>query len=263
MRWISCAAKAVLASLIFAGAAQAAEIKVISSDGFALVLDALKSEFEKASGNKLVIRYDVANVLQKDLLEGAPFDVVISTDEVMSAIGPVGKFVPATRVALARSGIGIAYKAGTPRPNIHDAASFRSALVEAPSIAYLPAGSTGAHVNSVATKLGILDQLKAKAVVLESSSRDASSAAGAAGQNTVLQAVLDGKARFGIQAISNILPVPGLEWVAFTVEFQQFRSYSGAVGTASNQAGAGTALLKFLTAPKNEQLMKSKGMEPG
>lgn len=262
MRWIACATHAVLASLLFTGAAQAAEIKVISSDGFALVLDALNPEFEKASGNTLAIRYDVANVLQKDLLAGAPFDVIISTDEVMSAIGAAARFAPATRVALARSGIGIAYKSGTPRPDIHDAVSFRSALVEAPSIAYLPAGSTGTHVNSVFSKLGILGQLKAKAVVLQSSSRDASSSAGAAGQNTVLQAVLDGKARFGIQAISNILPVPGVAWVSFPVEFQQFRAYSGAVGTASTQAGAGAALLKFLTDPKNEQLMKSKGMEP-
>jgi molybdate transport system substrate-binding protein len=181
----------------------------------------------------------------------------------MAEIIPAGKAMDATRITLARSGIGIAYKTGTPRPDLRDAEYLKKALLEAPSIAYLPAGSTGAHINAVAMKLGILDQLKAKAVVLESSSRDASSSAGAAAQNTVLQAVLDGKARFGIQAVSNILPVAGLEWVPFPSELQQFRTYSAAIAAASQQGAAAADLLKFLADPGHAPLIRFKVMEPG
>jgi hypothetical protein len=64
MKWMSLAARVVLFFLC-AGLTQAAEIRVISSDGFALVLDAVRSEYERASGNTVVIRYDVGNMLAK------------------------------------------------------------------------------------------------------------------------------------------------------------------------------------------------------
>ena len=262
MRWMSCAARITFACF-FATAAQSAEIKVIGSDGFALVLDAIKPKYEQASGNTLSIRYDVADNLLKDILGGAPFDLVVTTDEAMRAIIQTGGAVPTTRVELARSGIGLAYKAGSPKPDIHDAVSFKATLIEASAISYTPAGASGAQFDALATKFAIMDQVKAKTVVLPPEARGASSAGGSGGLNNVLQAVLDGRARYGVQAISNILPVKGLEYVAFPSDMQLYRAYSGAVGTESKQPDAAAALLKLLADPQFIPLIKSSGMEPG
>ncbi len=264
MRWISCATTAVLGCLFFTQAAQSAEIKVIGSDGFALVLDAVKPKYEQASGNTLTIHYDVADNLLRDVLGGAPFDLVVTTDEAMRAIIQDGKVVTASRVAIARSGIGLAYKVGSPKPDIHDAASFKATLVAAPSIAYTPdEGASGAQFDSLAKQFGIMDQVKAKTVKLPPEARGASSAAGSGGLNNVLQAVLDGRARYGIQAISNILPVKGLEYVSFPSDMQFYRAYSGAIGTLAKQPDAAAALLKLLADPQFIPLIKSNGMEPG
>jgi molybdate transport system substrate-binding protein len=263
MRWISCTATAALACLFLTQAAYAAEIKVIASDGFALVLDAVKPKYEQASGNTLTIHYDVADNLLRDVLGSAPFDLVVTTDEAMRAIIQNGNVVTESRVAIARSGIGLAYKAGSPKPDIHDAASFKKTLLEAKSIAYTPDGASGAQFDSLVKTFGITDQVKAKIVKLPPEERGASSAAGSGGLNNVLQAVLDGRARYGIQAISNILPVKGLEYVSFPSDMQRYRAYSGAIGTQAKQPDGATALLKLLADPQFVPLIKSNGMEPG
>jgi molybdate transport system substrate-binding protein len=260
---MSFAVKVACACLFFLQTAQSAEIKVISSDGFALVLDAIKPKYEQASGNTLTIHYDVADNLLKDVLGGAPFDLLVTTDEAMKAIIQNGGVVTATRVPIARSGIGLAYKVGSPKPDIHDAASFKNTLVEAPSLAYTPEGASGAQFDALAKQFGIFDQVKAKTVALPPEQRGSSSASGSGGLNNVLQAVLDGRARYGIQAVSNILPVTGLEYVSFPSEMQRYRAYSGAVGTAAKQPEAAAAVLKMLADPQFIPLIKASGMEPG
>lgn len=249
MRWASFAAKAALALLFMAGAAQAAEIKVISSDGVAAVLDALAPKYEKATGNKLVIHYGAANLLKTNIMDGEAFDLAILVGPVMDEMVQAGKVRPATRVDIARAGFGIAYKAGSPRPDIHDAESFKAAMLNAQSISYMAQGASGVYFVSVYDKLGIGDQVKAKAKVLPS--------------GRVVEAVAQGEAELGVQAISNILPVAGVQIIPFPPDLQKFISFTGAVGTASKRPKAAAALLKFLTDPKNAPLMKAKGLEPG
>ena len=180
-RCSSVAAKAVLGLVLLTGTAQAAEIKVISSDGVASVLDTLKPEYEHASGNTLVIHYGAANLLKKGIMDGEPFDVTILTGEVMDEMIKAGKLVSGTRADIARAGFGVAYKAGSPRPDIHDAASFKAAMLAAQSVSYMAQGASGVYFSSLADKLGIADQVKGKAKVLPS--------------NRVIRAVADGEAQ--------------------------------------------------------------------
>jgi molybdate transport system substrate-binding protein len=249
MRRFLFAAKTTLAVLLLAGVAQATEIKVISSDGVATVLDAVKPKYEQSTGNILVIHYGAANLLKKDIMEGEAFDLAILTGEVMDAMVQSGKVVPATRVNIARAGFGIAYKAGLPQPNIHDADSFKAAMLAANSISYMAEGASGVYFTSLYGKLGIGDQVKAKAQVL--------------GSGRVVEAVAEGKAELGVQVISNILSVAGVQMIPFPPDLQKFISFTGAVGTASNQPEVAAALLKFMTDPQNAPLIKAKGMEPG
>lgn len=243
------AAEGFLGVLLSAGTTQAAEIKVISSDGVGSVLNTLRANYEYSSRNTLTIHYGAANLLKKGIMGNEPFDVTILTGEVMDQVIKAGKVVPDTRANIARAGFGIAYKAGSPRPDIHDAASFKAVLLAAPSVSYMAQGASGVYFTSVAEKLGMVDQLKGKAKVLPS--------------DRVIQAVAQGEAKFGIQVISNIVSVAGVDYVPFPPDLQKFILFSGAVGTASQQPQAASSLLKFLTDPKNAPLIRAKGMEPG
>jgi len=243
------AATAALMMLLAPGTARAAEIKVMSSNGLTTVLEALGPQYEQASGNKLTIHYDVANVLKKDIAAGEAFDLAILTGPAMDEVVAAGKVVPATRVDLARSGVGIAYKQGAPRPDIRDAESFKRAILAAKSVAYTTEGASGLYFMSVCEKLGIGDQVKAKAKVLPG------------GRVAVL--VANGEAELAAQQISELLPVAGVEIVGFPPDLQKFTSFPAAVGSAAKQPKAAADLIKFLTDPKNAALMKAKGMEPG
>jgi molybdate transport system substrate-binding protein len=249
MRAFSVVAAAALAVLLLTGTARAAEVKLIASNGLTAVLDALGPQYEKATGNKLVIHYDVANVLKTAIMGGEAFDVAILTGPVMDEMVQAGKVNASTRAEIARSGVGIAYKTGAPKPDIHDAASFKEAMLAAKSVAYTTQGASGLYFFSVCEKLGIGDQIKAKAKVLPG--------------GRVAELVARGDAELAAQQISELLPVAGVSIIPFPPDLQQFTSFPIAIGTATTQSAAAASLIKFLTDPKNAQLIRSKGMEPG
>jgi molybdate transport system substrate-binding protein len=249
MRAFPVLAAATLAVLLLTGTSQAAEIKVIASNGLTEVLTALGPQFEKATGDKLVIHYDVSNVLKKAVMDGEPFDVLILTGPVMNDMVQAGKVTPASRAGIARSGVGIAYKTGAPKPDVHDATAFKNTMLAAKSVAYTTEGASGQYFISVCEKLGIGDQIKAKAKVLQG--------------GRVAELVAKGDAEFAAQQISELLPVAGVSIVSFPAELQSFTSFQGATGSASMQPAGAAALMKFLTDPKNAQLIRAKGMEPG
>lgn len=248
-RLVALTVRACLTLLLLAETAQAAEVRVISSDGVKSVLDALKLDYEHASGDSVAIHYGAANLLKKDILGGEPFDVTILTGEVMDAMIKAGKVAPNTRADIARAGFGIAYKAGSPRPDVHDAASFKAVLLAAPSISYMAQGASGVYFSALAEKLGMADQLKDKAKVLPS--------------DRVIQAVAEGEAEYGVQVISNIVAVGGVEYVPFPPDLQKYIVFSGAIGSAAKQPQSAAALLKALTDPKNAPVIKAKGLQPG
>jgi molybdate transport system substrate-binding protein len=98
-------------------AAQTAEIRVIALASMTDVLRELGPQFERASGHKLVIQYGVAGEVRKQIESGAPFDLAIVTAELMSDLAKQGRFASGTQVRIARVGVGVAVRAGAPKPD--------------------------------------------------------------------------------------------------------------------------------------------------
>jgi len=249
MRVLSVVVATALAMVALTGAAQAAEIRVISSNALTEVLAVLGPQFEKATGNTLVVHYDTTTALRKDIMAGEAFDVAILTGPAMDDLVHASKVDPATRAEVARSGVGVAYKTGAPAPDIHDAASFKNAMLAAHTVAYTTAGASGLYFMSVCEKLGIADQVKAKSKVLTG--------------GRVAELVARGEAELAAQQISELLPVAGVSIVPFPPDLQMYSSFPAAVASTSKQPQAAAALIRFLTDPNNAALLKSKGMKPG
>jgi molybdate transport system substrate-binding protein len=190
-------------SLAMSQLAQAAEIKVVSGGAFKQVLNALAAEYRKETGIKLDISYRTVGQ-HLDLIRSGQeeFDVAVLTPAAIDDLVKQGKVAAGTRADLAKTGIGVVVKAGAPAPDISTVDAFKRALLAAKSVAFIDpkaGGSSGIYVEGLLARLGIADQVNAKAVLVHG--------------GAVADHVADGEAEIGIHQISEILPVAGVRLV--------------------------------------------------
>jgi molybdate transport system substrate-binding protein len=118
MKTGSMIAAVALATLWAAGTVAAAEIKVVSSVGVRAVLEELAPQFERAGEHKVKIIFGTAVPLKRQIDGGESFDVVILTPALVQDLVQSGKVAAATPTDVAKSGIGVAIRAGAPKPDI-------------------------------------------------------------------------------------------------------------------------------------------------
>ncbi len=119
-------------------AAQAADLKVLAGGSMTAVLGELGPRFEKATGHKLTIEFGSTPQLIKQVTSGAPFDLGVVPAELFKDDAAKARFVPRPTVDVAYVGYGIAVRAGARNPTSPRPDSFRLALLEAQSVAFLP-----------------------------------------------------------------------------------------------------------------------------
>jgi molybdate transport system substrate-binding protein len=233
-------------------AAAGAEIKVLTAGAFKQVLLALVPDFERATGHKVTLQNDTVGALTKRIAGGEAFDLAVLTPKAVDELANTGKFVAGSRANLARVGVGVVVKDGTPKPDIGSVAAFKQALLAAKSVAYIdPAagGSSGIYVAGLLDKLGIAGEVKPKAKLIPG--------------GAVAEHVAKGEAELGIHQISEILPVKGVTLVGpLPAEIQNYTVYAAGLGAQAKDGDAANALLKTLTSPAAAEVLKSKGMEP-
>jgi molybdate transport system substrate-binding protein len=140
--WRSAAIAAAL-SLGAVAQASASEIKVLSAGAFKQVVLALAPDFEKQTGNKVVVDNGTTGELKKRIDGGEAFDIVIITPAVADEMIASGKVAAGSRVLLASVGIGVVVKEGAPKPDISTVDAFKNALLAAKSVAYIDPASGG------------------------------------------------------------------------------------------------------------------------
>jgi molybdate transport system substrate-binding protein len=233
-----------------AATAGAAEITVLSSTALKTVVDVLVPQFEKATGNKVAVSYDPSNLVMEQIKAGKTFDVVIVTPPLIADLVKQGKVVDGSAVALARAGVGLAVKQGAPKPDIGTVEAVKRTLLDAKAVAYTSAGQSGLHFASVIEKLGIAEQVKAKARTQPG--------------GAVAEFIVKGQADVAVQLIPELMSVAGVDVVGpFPPEIQTYVVLTaGIAGTSANKAVA-QALIRYLSAPAAAATIKLKGMEPG
>ena len=232
--------------------AATAEIKVLTAGAFKQVLLALVPDFEKQTGHKVTVENDTVGALTKRIEGGEIFDLAVLTPAAVNDLATKGKFVTGSRTNLARVGVGVVVRDGTPKPDIGSVEAFKTALLAAKSIAYIdPAagGSSGIYVAGLIDKLGIAAEVKAKAKLIHG--------------GAVAAHIANGEAELGIHQISEILPVKGITLVGpLPAAIQNYTVYSAGIGASAKESDAAKALLKVLSGPAAADVLKTKGMEP-
>ena len=224
-------------------------MKVLCTNGVKSVMLDLVPAFERTSGTKLVITWGSANGLLKELETGADGDLAILTAEAIDGLIAQGKVVAGSRVDLASSGIGVAVRKGAKKPDISSPDALKSALLAAKSVAHSKTGMSGIYFPTVLARLGIADEMKSRIVMPEPGT-------------PVGELIAKGDAEIGVQQISELLPVAGIEIVGPLPEaLQKITTFSAGVLVAAKEPDAARALVKFV-ARASRPLLKDKGLEP-
>jgi len=223
-------------------------MEILCTNGVKSVMLDLIPAFERAGNTKVATTWGSTNALLRDLESGAGGDVAILTAEAIDALIKQGKAVAGSRVDLARSGIGVAVRKGAKRPDIASPEALKRALLAAKSVAHSKTGLSGIYFPTVLSRLGIADQMTSKIVIPDPGT-------------PVGEVVAKGDADIGIQQISELLPVPGIDIVGPLPEpLQKITIFSGGVLTAANEPDGAAALLKFVAA-ESPRLLEQKGLE--
>ncbi len=224
-------------------------MKVLCTNGVKTLMLDLVPAFERSSGTKLAITWGSAAGLVKELATGAGGDLAILTAETIDDLVKRGKVVAGSRVDLARSGIGVAVRKGANKPDIGTPESLKKALLAAKSVAHSKTGMSGIYFPTVLARLGIAEEMKSKIVMPDPGT-------------PVGEVVAKGAAEIGIQQISELLPVAGIEIVGpLPAALQKITTFSAGLLTTAKEPDAAKALVKFVVA-EAPRLLKEKGLEP-
>ena len=210
----------------------------------------LVPQFEKATGHKVTTVWAGTVDVMKRIGGGEAVDLVIMARKSLDELTRQGKIVADSRVDVAKSGVGVAVRAGAPKPDISSGEAVKKTLLAAKSIAY-SSGPSGVYIAGLVQRMGIADEIKAKMKQIPPG-------------EAVGELVARGDAEIGFHQVSELLPIKGIEIVGpLPPDIQEITVFSAGIHASAMQADAAKALAAFLTAPAAAPVIKKHGMDPG
>jgi len=232
----------------------AADIQVITSGAFAEALKQLVPEYEKQSPNKVIISYGSSMGAAPDsipsrLAKGERFDVLILAAPALDSFIKSGDVEPGTRVDLVASVMGAVVKAGAPKPDISTMNGLKSALLNAKSVAY-SASASGVYLSTeLFPKMGISEQMDKTARKIYS--------------ERVASVVARGEAELGFQQVSELIPIPGVDFIGeLPPEAQKTVLFSAGITSNTKNQEASKDLIQFLASKKAVPIIQKAGLKP-
>ena len=247
---VSVIATFVAAAMAIGATAQAAEVKLIASAAVKEVVLDLVPAFEKASGHKVTTIWAGTEAITKRISGGEVVDIVLIAAPNVDRLIAVGKLVAGSRADVAKSGIGVAVRAGLPKPDISSGEAVKNAVLAAKSVAY-SSGPSGFYLADLFKRMGISEQIKDKVKQTPSGVQ-------------VAEVVARGEADLGFQQVSELLHLKGIQYLGpLPADIQHITVFSAGLHRAAPEPDAAKALVKFLTALEAGLIIRKTGMEPG
>jgi molybdate transport system substrate-binding protein len=235
---------------ICAAAANAAEIRVLSTQATEEAYRELVPQFEQASGHKVATVFTGTLDANKRLAAGESYDLLIMSAPSIDEHIKSGKVAAGSRVDLAKSGVGVGVKAGAPKPDISTTEALKKTLLAAKSIGY-STGPSGVYMIGLFQRLGIADEVKPK---LKQTPTGV----------FVGSIIASGEAEIGFQQVSELSHFAGVDYIGpLPADVQRFTMFASGIMAGAKEADAAKALVKFITSPNAAAAFKKRGMEPG
>jgi molybdate transport system substrate-binding protein len=237
-------------ALLAASPADAVEVKVMASNAIKEALVELAPTFEKASGHKVTFIWGGSESSAKRIADGEVVDVVIVGSANIDKLIADGKLVAGSRADFTRSGVGVAVRAGLPKPDISSGDAVKRAVLDAKSVGY-SSGPSGFYIADLFKKMGIADQVKDKVKQPPSGTQ-------------IADLMARGEVDLGFQQISELVHAKGIHYLGpLPAEIQSITVFAAGLHNAAPAPEAARALVKFLTSPEAVPVIRKIGMEPG
>lgn len=239
----------VIATFLALPAALSAQVNVLTSGGFAAALQEILPEFEKATGTTVTTARGPSqgngpNTIGAQLRRGVPADVVILAREGLDELIAEGRIAAKTDVDLAQTPLGVAVRAGAAKPDISTVDAFKQALLHAKAINF-PSSTTGIYMtDKLFPRLGITRELSGKI------------------KDSGVGALVSGESELAVQPVSELLHMPGVDFVGpVPAEIQYVSVFSTAMVAGSKEPDSARRLLAFLTSESAKTAIRRHGME--
>jgi molybdate transport system substrate-binding protein len=224
------------------------EITILSGGAMQGLLAEAVPLFEHLDGYKVATEIGLTAALRKAIESGAAFDIALLPRPDIDALARDGKVALGGVADVARSAIGVAVRAGAPKPDIATVDAFKRAVLQAGSITYSD-GPSGLYIAGLMERLGLAEAIKPKLRLTT---------------GPVAELLARGEAELGLQQIVAILPVKGAELVGpLPNELQNIIVYAAGISANSGHGEGARAFVRFMATPEVAHIIRAKGMEPG
>jgi molybdate transport system substrate-binding protein len=229
--------------------ALAADVKVLAPNAAKETVLVAISVFEKATGHKVLVSWSGTEAITKRVADGEKVDLVVNAAQNIDRQSSDGKLIASTRTDFARSGIGVAVPASSPKVDVSTSEAIRALLVSAPSV-LVSSGTSGRHMVDMFAKLGVGEQLKAKTKQPPSGAQ-------------IAESLASGEATVGFQQVSELMHAKGIQYLGpLPADLQNYTVYSAAVHASATDVEAVKQLLAALQSVSVQAVVRSTGMEP-
>jgi molybdate transport system substrate-binding protein len=230
------------------------EFRVMTSGAFTAAHLALIPQVERLTGKKVVTVTTSIGTgetsIPNRLKRGEIADIVIVADGVLRQFIEDGLVLAEGYALVARSMIGMAVRAGAPKPDIGSIDALRNTLLQAKSIGYSASESGKYFTGELVQRLGIAEQVLPKSRLI-------------GGGERVGAVVARGELEIGFQQISELLPVPGIAHITpLPPQVQKVSSFAAGIGANSLDRRAARRVIEFLSSQAATDAIRNSGLEP-
>ena len=171
-------------------------------------------------------------------------------DDLLRQLIDAGLVLADGRTPLARSSIGMAVKAGAPKPDIGSSDALKRTLLAAKSIGYSASVSGEYLTRELYQRLGIADQVLSKSRFV-------------GGGERVGTLIARGEVEIGFQQMSELLPVPGIAHITpLPPELQKVAVFSAGIAASTRDAQLARSAIEFLASAEAVSAITKSGLEP-
>ena len=228
-------------------------VNVLISGGFSSAYEQLLPEFERTSGIKVITGSGASQgtgpqTIAAQLARGVSADVVILSREGLGELIAANRIIAGTDVDLARVPLGVAVRAGTPKPDVSTVEAIKQILLRAKTVA-VPGSTSGIWLRTdLFPRLGIVEKINVKAAP-----RGA----------RATEMVAEGGADLAVMPVSEILHAAGVDFAGgLPPEIQFIQMFSAAVVAGSREIDGAKRLIEFLASARASEAIRKSGMEP-
>ena len=232
----------------------AAELRVLCPHALRAPVLEVARVFARGGGHRIEFIFAGVGAIHKRVASGETADVAIGTAEGVDALQRLGRAVPGSEAAIARSVLALAVRHAAPGVSAVDADALVRTLRDAASLVYPDASlgtPGGGQVTELLDRLGLTAELKARSRLV-------------ADAREVARRVAAGSAQLGIAHMNDIIGAQGVVAVGpLNDPATRALVYAAVVVQRSASDEAGRAWVRFLTGAEAKAAFRAAGFGPG